>query len=49
LSQVATEKHEQARKKVAEWLNAAAEEVSLQELMKDGDAQKILERSFYKP
>ena len=25
------------------------EEVSLQELMKDGDAQKILERSFYKP
>ena len=27
LSQVATEKHEQARKKVAEWLNAAAEEV----------------------
>jgi cysteine desulfurase/selenocysteine lyase len=27
LSQVATEKHEQARKKVAEWLNAASEEV----------------------
>ena len=27
LSQVATEKHEQARKKVAEWLNAVAEEV----------------------
>ena len=25
------------------------EDVSLQELMKDGDAQKILERSFYKP
>ena len=25
------------------------EEVSLQELMKDGDAQKILEKSFYKP
>jgi hypothetical protein len=25
------------------------EEVTLQELMKDGDAQKILEKSFYKP
>ncbi len=25
------------------------EDVSLQELMKDGDAQKILEKSFYKP
>ena len=27
LSQVATQKHEEARKKVAEWLNADAEEV----------------------
>jgi hypothetical protein len=25
------------------------EEVTLQELMEDGDAQKILEKSFYKP
>ena len=44
LSQVATEKHEQARKKVAEWLNAAAEEV----IFTKGttDSINILARSF---
>lgn len=44
LSQVATEKHEQARKKVAEWLNAAAEEV----IFTKGttDSINMLARSF---
>ena len=44
LSQVATEKHEQARKKVAEWLNAAAEEVIFTKGTTDGI--NILARSF---
>ena len=44
LSQVATEKHEQARKKVAEWLNAVAEEV----IFTKGttDSINMLARSF---
>ena len=44
LSQVATEKHEKARKKVAEWLNAAAEEV----IFTKGttDSINMLARSF---
>ena len=44
LSQVATEKHEKARKKVAEWLNAAAEEV----IFSKGttDSINMLARSF---
>ena len=44
LSQVATEKHEQARKKVAEWLNAAAEEI----IFTKGttDSINMLARSF---
>ena len=44
LSQVATEKHEQARKKVAEWLNAEAEEV----IFTKGttDSINMLARSF---
>ena len=44
LSQVATEKHEQARKKVAEWLNAMAEEV----IFTKGttDSINMLARSF---
>ena len=44
LSQVATEKHELARKKVAEWLNAAAEEV----IFTKGttDSINMLARSF---
>ena len=44
LSQVATEKHEQARKKVEEWLNAAAEEV----IFTKGttDSINMLARSF---
>ena len=44
LSQVATEKHEQARKKVAEWLNAAAEEVIFTKGTKD--SINMLARSF---
>ena len=44
LSQVATEKHEQARKKVAEWLNAAAEEVIFTKGTTDGI--NMLARSF---
>ena len=44
LSQVATEKHEQARKKVAEWLNADAEEVIFTKGTTDGI--NILARSF---
>ena len=44
LSQMATEKHEQARKKVAEWLNAVAEEV----IFTKGttDSINMLARSF---
>ena len=44
LSQVATQKHEDARKKVAEWLNAAAEEV----IFTKGttDSINMLARSF---
>lgn len=44
LSQVATEKHEQARKKVAEWLNAVAEEVIFTKGTTDGI--NMLARSF---
>jgi cysteine desulfurase/selenocysteine lyase len=44
LSQVATEKHEQARKKVAEWLNAEAEEVIFTKGTTDGI--NMLARSF---
>ena len=44
LSQVATEKHEQARKKVAEWLNADSEEIIFTKGTTDGI--NILARSF---
>ena len=44
LSQVATEKHEQARKKVAEWLNAVAEEVVFTK--GTTDSINMLARSF---
>ncbi len=44
LSQVATQKHEEARKKVAEWLNADAEEVIFTKGTTDGI--NILARSF---
>jgi cysteine desulfurase/selenocysteine lyase len=44
LSQVATQKHEEARKKVAEWLNAEAEEVIFTKGTTDGI--NMLARSF---
>ena len=44
LSQVATQKHEDARKKVAEWLNAEAEEVIFTKGTTDGI--NMLARSF---
>ncbi|MBO5817961.1 MAG: SufS family cysteine desulfurase [Paludibacteraceae bacterium] len=44
LSQVATEKHEQARKKVAEWLNADSEEIIFTKGTTDGI--NMLARSF---
>ena len=44
LSQVATQKHEEARKKVAEWLNADAEEVIFTKGTTDGI--NMLARSF---
>ena len=44
LSQVATQKHEEARKKVAEWLNADSEEIIFTKGTTDGI--NILARSF---
>jgi cysteine desulfurase/selenocysteine lyase len=44
LSQIATQKHEEARKKVAEWLNAEAEEVIFTKGTTDGI--NMLARSF---